>query len=221
MFPSRRELHPVVKEYLGSFQESPTVNPLLEELRFVVIDTETTGLNHRKDRLLSIGAVALHNNRIAIDDSFEALINNDITEKGLESIRVHGILPERLKTEREEKEVILSFLKYLKNDVFVAHHAGFDLKMINRSLKKHFGIRLQNKVLDTAVFAARLDHGLKTDEIRRSDYNLDTLALRYHIPTHERHTAPGDAFITARILLFLLSGARKRGMKTQRDLFRR
>lgn len=60
----------------------------IDAVRFVVLDSETTGLNPRVDRLITIGAVAVQNSEIVVEDSFDALIRID---RNTEAVTVHGV----------------------------------------------------------------------------------------------------------------------------------
>lgn len=189
----------------------------LSRIRFVVFDTETTGVDPTKDLLLSIGAVAVQGNSIMVNDSFECVVQQP--EISRDSIPVHGLTPGKVKEGIEESEAIKAFVKYIQGSILVAHHAAFDKAMINRAIKKKYRARLLNKTLDTSSFAIRLEQfGVPPESFRRGEYSLDSLCDRYNIRTYDRHTAAGDSFITAQLLLKLLRIAEKRGIRTVGDL---
>jgi DNA polymerase-3 subunit epsilon len=106
-------------------------------------------------------------------------------------------------------------LEYIKDAVLVAHHAAFDVAMINFALKRMNLPKLKNKVLDTGhVFQkTKLDNS-------KAHFSLDDLSKRFNIPQHDRHTASGDAYITAILFLKLLSILNKKDDLTLRDLLR-
>ena len=74
--------------YFAHFENSWTDETPVSEVRFVVLDSETTGLDPRRDRLITIGAVAVENGEICLDDSFEVLLKMDYNHA---SVTVHGI----------------------------------------------------------------------------------------------------------------------------------
>jgi DNA polymerase-3 subunit epsilon len=118
-----------------------------------------------------------------------------------------------------EKEAIHNFIDYIRGSVLVAHHAAFDRAIINNTIRKHFRAKLLNKMLDTASLAIRLEKfGHDPETVRREEYSLDALCRRYQITAHDRHTAPGDSFITAQLFQKLLRLAEKRGIKSLGDL---
>lgn len=203
--------------YQKSFQHKPAGNTPIEELRFVILDTETTGFDRDK-AVLSIGAVAITKGQIDLSDSFEAIVKQ-ASNSNAEAISIHGIMPEMSLSGLPSAEVLECFIGYLSDAIIVAHNAQYDVRMINSMISNEFPGKLKNKVLDTADLAIRVErYGEDPNTIKRSEYTLDQLCERYNIDVDDRHTAAGDAFITARLLLLLLAKARKRGIRTFRDL---
>lgn len=203
--------------YLSAFDQPYRRKTPVEEVRFVVFDTEATGLDLEKDHVLSIGAVAVKGNEIAISDRLECYVHQNY-EPSAETIAVHGILPGHPAQGEAEREAIESFINYIGNAVLVAHHAAFDVGMINKILQREIGQKLKNKVLDTSYLARRL--AMRPQHARPGTFGLDNLCRLYQIPMSDRHTAGGDAFITAVLLLKLLARLRKRGVNTLGDLLK-
>lgn len=198
------------KEYLKTLKQKPAKT--IETTRFVVFDTETTGLDTINDRILSIGAVAVFNNTINVADSFEIYLKQN--EFKAESVEIHGILKEGNLKKISEKEAIEKFIKYLGNAVLVAHHTAFDIEMINAALKRMNLPKLKNKSIDTGILYKKLA-GKKDDH-----FNLDVLSNEFNIPKHDRHTASGDAYITALLFLKIISKLKKERTVHFSDLFR-
>jgi len=185
----------------------------LEKIRFVVFDTETTGLQLTKDRILSIGAVSVLGNSIDVSDSLETYVEQEEFNK--DSVAIHGLLKQGNFIKLSEKEAIIQFLDFIKDAVLVAHHTAFDLGMINECLKRQGLPRLKNKTLDTGILFKKT----KQHEPKEKPYSLDELCNLFHIPKHDRHTASGDAFITALLFLKMISQLKKRNLKlTLNDL---
>ena len=91
-------------------------------------------------------------------------------------------------------------MKYIENAVLVAHHAAFDVAMINAALSRLDLPKLKNRVLDTG----HLFQKTKIDT-SKTHFGLDELSNLFKIPLHDRHTASGDAYITALLFLKLIS----------------
>src|SRR6185436_11876109 len=98
------------------------------EVRFVVLDSETTGLDARKDRLITIGAVAVRGDEIVLEDSFETLIK---VAYNTSSVTVHGITRDDARSGVEEPEALEHFLDYLADGVIVGHHIKHDVDTLN------------------------------------------------------------------------------------------
>jgi len=169
-------------------------NISIEETRFVVLDTETTGFDYDNDRILCIGALVLQNNMISIQDSFEVYIQQDHYDKS--TAQIHGILKDFVLKRPNELEALQQFLTFLGDSIIIAHHTIFDITMINKALERNGFPALTNKTLDTAhLYKKTL---IKSHLFERKDhYTLDDLADKFDISKKDRHTALGDAYITA------------------------
>ena len=118
-----------------------------------------------------------------------------------------------------EEEALKQFLAYIGNAVLVAHHASFDINMINQMLKREGLPKLKNKVLDTVNLykASRTKSHLM---FQNNDCSLDKIADNFALDVTDRHTAAGDALITALIFLKTThSLMNKKGMSL-RNLFK-
>jgi DNA polymerase-3 subunit epsilon len=198
------------KNYLKSFKQKQPKS--IEETRFVVFDTETTGLSITTDRILSIGAISIAKNSIDVADSIEIYLKQD--EFNTETVEIHGILKDGNLKKITENEAIKQFIEFLGNAVLVAHHAAFDIEMINAALKRMKLPKLKNKTIDTGILYKKLE-GKKDNH-----FNLDVLCEEFNIPKHDRHTASGDAFITALLFLKIISKLKKERTVHYSDLFR-
>jgi DNA polymerase-3 subunit epsilon len=189
----------------------------IESTRFVVLDTETTGFDYSKDRILSIGAIVLQNNSIAIPDSFEIFIQQE--HYNGTSAKIHGILKDCVIDRPNELEALQLFLAFLGDAIIIAHHTIFDLTMINKALERNDLPLLKNKTLDTATLYKKTI--LISNLIERKDtYTLDELADKFDISKKDRHTALGDAYITAIAFLKIISKLKAEKAITLKQLFK-
>ncbi|NLP57479.1 PolC-type DNA polymerase III [Lutibacter sp. B1] len=198
------------KQYLKKFKKK--LPKKIETTKFVVFDTETTGLDISKDRILSIGAVTVLNNTIDIAESFEIYVNQE--EFTSKSVEIHGILKEGNLQKITEAEAIEKFIHFIGNSVLIAHHAAFDVEIINAALKRLNLPKLKNKYLDTGILYKKLE-GKKDNH-----FNLDVLCNEFNIPKHDRHTAAGDAFITAQLFFKIIAKLKTERTVYYSDLFR-
>ncbi|MDO5608184.1 MAG: 3'-5' exonuclease [Capnocytophaga sp.] len=166
----------------------------IEDVVFVVFDTETTGFNYATDRILSIGAVRVQDNRIEIKDSFEIFLAQEVFNP--ESVPIHGIIKHHKYEKIPEKEAVSRFADYVKNTVLVGHHVGYDVKMVNAALERHGLPPLENKFIDTNYLFKKtktINVLLQNDK----NYSLDEVCHDLNITTHDRHNAAGDALLTS------------------------
>ncbi len=185
--------------------------------RFIAFDTETTGFDYDNDRILSIGAVAIKNNSINVVDQLELYLEQKVFNEA--TVAIHGIRKNIPYDKVSEREALQLFIAYIGNATLIAHHAAFDRKMINKALERHGLGKLQNKILDTVILYKNSRHELYSNDSRES-YTLDALCTALKISKSDRHTASGDAFITAMVFLKILSRFKKSKGFEVNDLLR-
>ena len=182
------------------------------QVRFVVLDSETTGFSPRLDRILTIGAVVVLDGEIVIEDSFDALLR---VTGDVGPVAIHGVTPDQTRQGHDEPEVLQRFLDYLRDGVIVGHHIGHDVAMFDAGYERIGDVRLLNRTLDTSDLAWHLsDDGAFGGRALPAHLSLDTLADLFGVIPHDRHTASGDAFITAQVFLRLLKLAARHGRTT-------
>lgn len=201
------------KNYISQVNNSEMYSNL-DNIRFVVLDTETTGFDYEKDRMLCIGAIAVKSNRILVSDSFEIYIKQDVFNKN--TVKIHGIRKNGKEIKVSEEEALILFLDYLGDAVIVAHHTSFDVTMINQALKRLQLGSLISKQLDTNYIYKKITSPGDLKKI----FSLDELCERYSIKMHDRHTAAGDALLTAQLFLKLLAKYKKNHGLNLNDLIR-
>ncbi|TKD66263.1 PolC-type DNA polymerase III [Flavobacterium sp. ASW18X] len=204
---AKKQLWDTYKASLRHLPES------IKDICFVVLDTETTGFNYEKDRILSIGALKLKNGIIRVQDSFEVFLEQDTFDAS--TVKIHGIIKKGKITRISEAAAVFKLIEYLQGSVIVAHHTHFDVSMLNAALFRQGFPELLNSTLDTAHLYKKT---LSSTAINKKNYTLDYLAESYGISKVDRHTALGDAYITAIAFLAMLN---KLKPKTLKDLQKR
>ncbi len=185
----------------------------LEGLRFAVLDTESTGLDSAKDRLLSMAAVRVEGLLVKPGDAFTTLVRS--SDPGA-AVAIHGITAAATQGGMDEGEALIALEAWRGNSIWVGHHIAQDLGFL-RAIATRGGSTLSvAKLLDTRELALRLE---RPDHAKPDDYGLDALCKRYRIPVEERHTAAGDALATALLLVVLLRGLQERGVRTAGEMF--
>ncbi len=173
--------------------------------RFVVFDCETTGLDPATDGILTIGAVATCGGEILLGDAFEILVND---WRMTPAVLVHGITPAEAAAGVSEEEAVTAFLDYVGDAVLVGHHVGFDKEIVTHAARR-IGRTLENPALDTMDIALALDKRQAFGGRSVDGFSLDALCAAFDVEPHDRHTAAGDAFLTAQVFVQLERLARR------------
>ncbi len=175
-------------------------------LEVVVLDTETTGLDVRQDRVVQIGAVRMRGAEPLAEDAFDRIVNPGRPIPPVAS-RVHGLTDADVAAHPPFAAVAPELQAWLGDSVVVGHSIHFDLAVLRHEAQRHGVPWRDPRVLDVAFLAAGLDRGLV-------DTSLDGLALGLGITVEGRHTAWGDAQATARIYAALLPRLQAAGIRT-------
>ena len=177
------------KAYVSKFDKKSS--------RYVVISTETSGLNPSKDVILSIGAFAVINDSIFIGDNFEAILlqykffhDNGLTNEFLVESKMKKL---------PEPEAIESLIEFIGNSVLVGHHIDFDVEIINEALERLDCGRLKNEAIDIDIMHRKLN------DINDKQFSLNELCTLYNIPKSDRNSAAEDANKSALLFLKLKS----------------
>jgi len=168
----------------------------------VVYDTETTGLNPKKDEILSIGAVKVKGNRILTSKKFELFLKptKEIDEK---SIKIHYIRNIDLQNGSNPKDAIEDFLHFIGNRTLVGYYLEFDVKMINKYLKPYLGIKLPNKQVEVSKLYYKKKRRSIPDA--KIDLRFDAIMQDLDLPIFGKHDALSDAIMTAMMYVKLQS----------------
>lgn len=190
-------------------QSSALDDRLLSELAYTVFDTETTGLDPSGgDQIIQIGATRCVNGKLLRHESFEQLVNPGrlIPAAG---VQVHGITQDMVQGKPDITEVLPAFYAFARDTVLVAHNAAFDMKFLQLQ-EKHTGLVFSHPVLDTLLLSAVIHPN-------QESHRLESIAARFDVKVHGRHTALGDAMVTAEVWLRLLPLLQARGITTLRQ----
>ncbi|UCH81626.1 MAG: 3'-5' exonuclease [Nitrospiraceae bacterium] len=205
------------KKWSGSVRkETP-----LSEIPFVVFDTELSGLDPKKDFIVSIGAIKMSGSKIHVSREFYRLLKpeGDMSRK---SVEIHGITPGELEKKESMETVLPDFLEFITDSVLVGHFINIDIDFINASLKKLNKGRLTNPAVDTHFLHDWLyKHGGEFKRHYRGasgKTDLFSISQKYGISVYTAHNALNDAFITAQLLQKFLHFLRPEGIRTLNDL---
>jgi len=166
----------------------------------VVFDTETTGLNTRKDAVLSIGAVKIKGDKILTSQSFEVFLK-PTKEISVESIKIHHIRPCDLEQALEPLEGVKKFLDFIGNRPLVGYYLEFDMAMMNRLIKPWIGVTLPNRQIE--VSGLYFDKKIALIPQGNIDLRFDAILHDLKIPKMGQHNALNDAIMTAMVYIKL------------------
>jgi DNA polymerase-3 subunit epsilon len=181
------------KDFLFLFEEN-TNN------EYVCFDCETTGLDPKKDDIVSIGAVIIKNNTIVASKKFVKFVKPK-TKLQAEAIKVHHIRECDLQDAEDMDTVIEEFLHFIGNRTLVGYYLEFDVAMINKYVKPKLGITLPNKILE--VSAIYYDYKIERIPQANIDLRFNTIMNELKIPSFGKHDAYSDAMMTSMIFIKL------------------
>ena len=179
---------------------------LLSELTYTVFDTETTGLNPSQgDEIIQIGAARVVNNKLLRQECFEQLVDPQRSIPAA-TIPIHGISPDMVQGQPTIDKVLPAFHAFAQDTVLVAHNAAFDMRFLQ--LKEQMtGLAFDHPVLDTLLLSAVVHPN-------QDSHRLEALSERFNVPIVGRHTAMGDAMVTAEVFVKLIPLLAEKGIHT-------
>ena len=178
----------------------------LAELSYTVFDTETTGLKPSEgDEILQIGATRIVAGKLRRQECFEQLVDpqRDIPEAG---IPIHGIQPQMVLGQPTIDTVLPAFHAFAQDTVLVGHNAAFDMRFLQLK-EARTGLRFDQPVLDTLLLSA-------VAQPNQESHGLEAIAERLGVTVMGRHTALGDAMVTAEVFLKLIPLLQAQGIHT-------
>ncbi len=181
------------KDFLFLFDENT-------DNEYVCFDCETTGLDPKKDDIISIGAVIIKNNTIVASKKFVKFVTPK-TKLQAEAIKIHRIRECDLKDAEDINTVIDEFLNFIGNRTLVGYFLEFDIAMINKYVKPKLGITLPNKILE--VSAIYYDYKIERIPQANIDLRFNTIMNELKIPSLGKHDAYNDAIMTSMIFIKL------------------
>lgn len=185
-----------VVKICNDYNKANFLDNSLSDTEFCVIDTETTGLDIVKAKIINLAAVKIKNFKIM--DYYNAFINPGI-DIDPDSTKWHGITNEMVADKPYIAEVLPEFMKFIRKSILVGHHIKFDLDMISKELKETFNCVIKQKYLDTMLIYTKLI-AKKNDHV-----SLDYLLELYKVKCNGRHTALGDAMATAEVFTKMIT----------------
>lgn len=215
----------IVERVRGLLRSDSVVDPglPLPQIPLVVVDTELTGLDARRDSVVSVGAVKMSGTRIELGRTFYRLVSPQASfTHG--SIVVHGITPDDVAEKPRLKSVAAELLAFCGDRVLAGHFLAIDLGFLGREAEAVRAADWRRRSVDTF----RIHSWMEEQRHRHAGHfapvegelNLVALAQRHGIPVGGAHNALTDAFITAQLLQRQMRALPGLGVRTLGDLLR-
>ncbi len=179
----------------------------ISNMRYVVLDLETSGLDPARSEIVEIGAVKIEKGRVV--DEFQSLVK---PRKGMSRIseRITGITDEMLKNHPPIEEVLPRFLNFLGDSIIIAHNASFDYRFMRYWVREITGQDFERPYIDTLALSRAL--------LTMSSYSLDKVAAKLNMESFKHHRAMDDARVTAKIFLKFMDMLKGIGIKKLSDI---
>lgn len=173
---------------------------------WVALDCETTGLNVRRDEIVSIGAVRIVGNRIMTSERLELLVR---PERGVsaESVRIHRLRERDVAQGLPIDEALKQLMHFIGSRPLVGYYLEFDLAMLNRALFPMLGMGLPQPQIE--VSALYYEHKFRQLPPYQQQGNVSidlsfaTMMADLGLPLRDAHDAINDAVMTAMAFLKL------------------
>ncbi|MGB0938795.1 MAG: exonuclease domain-containing protein [Colwellia sp.] len=194
----------------------PALNTPVKQLDILSVDFETTGLNAKEDKLLSVGFISMSKGQIKLNSSYHCIIKNELL-LDKDNVVIHQITDSQ-KNEGEKLEVVVeALLKALAGKVMLAHYSRIEIAFLRQACIQLYGMAPVFPIIDTLAIAKRyLDNrDLPYDP---SMLRLANLRAHYKLPEHRGHNALNDAIATAELLLVQLAHQHRHNNQTLRDI---
>ena len=173
----------------------------------IVLDTETTGLDTRRARIVQIGAVRIATGRVCENESFVTLVNPGEPIPAV-ATGIHGIGDTHVAGAPRFAEAYASLREFAGDAMLIGHAIAFDVAILSAECTRAGIAFIPPPTLDTALLAEIANPGLPANDI-------EAIAAWLGIQVVGRHTASGDALTTARIFMELVPYLRAKGIRTR------
>jgi DNA polymerase-3 subunit epsilon len=183
----------------------------------VAIDCETTGLNPRRDDIVSVAAVPIRGARILTSQRFQSFVRPRARLKP-DAIKVHGLREADVAAARPIAEVLPDLLRFIGGRPLVGYYLDFDMAMLDRHVRRGLGIRLPNPRVEVSALYYERKYG-DAPPGTQVDLSFASMLADLKAPMLDQHDAYSDALMTAMAYVALRDLA-ERGIRIPRQRFR-
>jgi len=169
------------------------------EIEIVAIDLETTGLDPRKDDILSIGMVNIDHFGIKLSTSWHSIVRLERDIPG-ESAIIHQITDDQSAAGAPIEELLPEMLRRLAGKPMLVHYSPIEQNFISAACQRLYGAPFVVPIIDTLEIGQRVFER-RNHTIQPGDLRLFNLRPRYNLPQYKAHNALSDALATAELFL--------------------
>ncbi|KGJ91023.1 exonuclease domain-containing protein [Colwellia psychrerythraea] len=194
----------------------PDIDTPIDRVEILAVDFETTGLDAKQDKLLSVGFITLKQQQMSLKTSYHQIIK---TKAQLEesNVIIHHITDSQKEQGQALVTVVETLLKALAGKVMLVHFARIERQFLTEACYELYGMTPTFPMIDTLALAKRrLD---KRDvAYDPSELRLVNLRHKFKLPEHHAHNALNDAIATAELFMAQMSKTNKDGKTTLKDV---
>jgi len=161
----------------------------------VSIDCETTGLNPRKDDIVTIAAIKIRGARILTSERFQATLRPEARMRP-DAIKIHRLREADVAEGRAMRDVIPDFLRFIGGRPLVGYYLDFDVTMLNKHVRRFLGVELPNQRIETSALYYERKYG-DAPPGTQIDLSFASLLNDLKLPILDQHDAYSDALMTA------------------------
>jgi DNA polymerase-3 subunit epsilon len=202
-----------MRDYLATPFPAPSSD--IREVEFLAIDLETTGLDPKRDDILSVGYLVMKGNRIDLGSARHRLVRTARAIPEASAI-IHQITDDQAAQGGLLDDVLAELLETMAGKVMIAHHAQVETSFLSDACQRVYGVGLTVPVVDTQALAKRTFER-RHIAFKGSDLRLHALGERYHLPRYGAHNALSDALAAAELFLAQASHSDSSGRVPLRD----
>lgn len=207
----------IMRDFLAA--PVPSRQALCRHVEIAALDLETTGLEPKQDRILSIGLVMVRGLIIDLFDAWqESLsVNGKLPEQ---TVVIHGITDDQAALGSNMDEVLPTLLQLLTGKVLLVHNASLDRAFLDKACRDHYGAPFIMPIIDTQELARRRFER-RNLPVKSGDLRLFSLRQRYNLPRYNAHNALSDALATAELFLAMAAEISPTGDSRLREVITR
>lgn len=193
----KKVTHPVAQAYLST--PLPDKKASVFDVDYLALDFETTGLNAKKEAILSIGYTHIQKGRVTFKDNWHQIIRLNFPLPA-SSVVVHQITDDRMKDGEALHDALDVLVKDMMGKVVLVHYWPIEFNFLRAAMKRVYGVELPFYMVDTMELARRRMQS-PGSMLASNALRLGNLRRDHELPRYGAHHALEDAIATAELFL--------------------